>query len=301
MTARGAVVTEPGELPELQRALLAWAEQTLRPMPWRRTRDPWHILVSETMLQQTQVSRVELSFQLFTERWPTPAACAAAPRAAIIEAWAGLGYNRRAVNLHRAANVITADHDGVVPSGLAELLALPGVGPYTARAVRVFAFELHDAVVDVNAARVLSRAVAGAPMAQRELQALADAQVPVGRAWMWNQAVLELGATTCRKRVAHCERCPLLAHCAWAGRGDDPSVGSFGTGATQSRFEGSDRQGRGRVLEALRAGDLPMMAAESVTGWDDPERTGRVVASMMADGLLEIDQDVLTLPDRHGR
>ncbi len=283
-----------------QQALLDWADDALREMPWRSTRDPWWILVSETMLQQTQVSRVGPRFEAFVTAWPTPGACAAAPRSAIIEAWQGLGYNRRAVNLHEAAIALDRDHDGVVPDDLAALLALPGVGPYTARAVRAFAFEHDDGVVDVNAARVLARAVAGSSMTQREVQGLADAQVPPGRGWTWNQAVLELGATTCRKRRAACEVCPVREHCAWRGVGPDPAEGSFGTGSTQSRFEGSDRQGRGRVLEALRAGDLPQRAADAVTGWDDEARTDRIVASLVTDGLVELSDGVLTLPDRHG-
>lgn len=282
---------------ELQRDLLAWGRRELRDMPWRRTRDPWAILVAETMLQQTQVSRVAPRWTDFLDRWPTATACAEASRAAVLRAWQGLGYNRRAVALHRAAQAVAEDHGGTVPSDLDALLALPGVGPYTARAVRAFAHELDDGVVDVNAARVLARAVAGERLTPRRAQDLADELVPPGEGWLWNQSVLELGATHCRKRRVTCEVCPVAAHCAWRGVGPDPAEGSAGTGGTQSRFEGSDRQGRGRLLDALRAGPVRVQDAAHVTGWDDAERTARVVAGLVADGLVARTGPVLTLPD----
>ena len=280
----------------LRHALLAWGSDELRDLPWRQTREPWRILVAEIMLQQTQVSRVAPLWTAFIERWPTPADCAAAPRSEILRAWKGLGYNRRAVALHEAATRIADEHDGVVPSGLDALLALPGVGPYTARAVRVFAYELDDAVVDVNAARVLARAVAGRSLTGREVQRLADEQLPSGDAWLWNQSVLELGATLCRKRVAQCAVCPVAPHCAWHGEGPDPAAGSAGTGGRQSRFEGSDRQGRGRLLDALRVDDLPAVDADAVTGWADHDRTARIVDGLVADGLVVRDGSQLTLP-----
>jgi A/G-specific adenine glycosylase len=281
---------------DLQSALLAWARDELRDLPWRRTRDPWSILVAETMLQQTQVSRVAPRWEQFLERWPTAAACAAASRADVVRAWQGLGYNRRAVALHEAARRVVADHDGTVPRERQALLDLPGVGPYTARAVRAFAYELDDGVVDVNAARVLARAVAGRRLTAGEAQALADELVPAGRGWSWNQAVLELGATRCRKRRVACEGCPLAHLCAWRGQGPDPAEGSAGSGRPQPRFEGSDRQGRGRLLDALREGDLPAAAADGVTGWDDRERTRRVLDGLVADGLAARRGGVLTLP-----
>lgn len=281
----------------LQEALLAWGHRELRDMPWRSTRDPWHILVAETMLQQTQVSRVPPRWEAFLQRWPTPRACAGATRADVLRAWQGLGYNRRAVALHETAERITDDHGGRVPRAREDLLELPGVGPYTARAVRAFAFGLDDGVVDVNVARVLARAVAGSRLTAGEAQQLADDLVPAGEGWWWNQSVIELGATHCRKRSVACGSCPLAPHCAWRGEGPDPAAGSAGTGSTQSRFEGSDRQGRGRLLDALRAADLAADAAGGVTGWDDPERTGRVVDGLVADGLVVRAGAFLTLPD----
>ena len=174
-------------------ALLTWWERNGRDLPWRRTRDPWAVLVSETMLQQTQVPRVESRFGEFLEQFPTPAACAAAPAGAVVTAWAGLGYNRRALNLHRCATVVVERHDGSLPDDLEALLALPGIGPYTARAILVFAFERDIGLVDTNAGRFLSRAGAGRALAPKEAQTLADSLVPPGRGWAWGQEALDQG------------------------------------------------------------------------------------------------------------
>jgi A/G-specific adenine glycosylase len=163
-------------------ALLGWSEQSRRDLPWRRTRDPWAVLVSELMLQQTQVARVVRIYPGFMARFPDPASCARAPAGAVIEAWSGLGYNRRALNLHRIATTVVDRHGGQLPDTIEGLMALPGVGPYTARAVSVFAFEAECGVVDTNAWRVLARAVAGSRLSGRDAQALADELVPPGRA-----------------------------------------------------------------------------------------------------------------------
>ena len=264
------------------------------------------MLVSETMLQQTQVERVVPRYEAFVARFPDATSCAAAPVGDVITLWQGLGYNRRAVALHRTATEVVQRHDGRVPAALDELLALPGVGPYTARAVRVFAHGGHEAVVDVNVERVLRRAVAGEPLDRRATQALADELVAplVGEdVWTWNQAVMELGARHCRKRAPRCDDCPLREHCAWrAGEAAgaaaaDPAAGA---GSTQSRFEGSDRQGRGRIVDALRDGPLPVERADEVTGWDDEGRTARVVEGLVADGLVRQDGAVLRLPAGSG-
>jgi A/G-specific adenine glycosylase len=233
--------------------LLAWSETTRRDLPWRRTRDPWAVLVSELMLQQTQVARVEAAYRDFLTRFPDPAACAAAKAGEVVRAWEGLGYNRRALNLHRAARVIVDEHGGRVPDDLGALLALPGVGQYTARAVLAFAFERDHGVVDTNATRVLARAVTGRALSPREAQELADEMVPLGRGWEWNQAVLDLGATICVKRAPHCDRCPVANRCEWARHGfPEPDPADRPGAPRQPRFEGSDRQGRGRLVQALR-------------------------------------------------
>lgn len=284
----------------LRRRIDAVAD-TLRDLPWRRTRDPWGILVAETMLQQTQVGRVIPKWEAFLSTWPDPAAAAAAPVADVIAAWDGLGYNRRAVNLHAAAITVVADHDGRVPATLDDLLALPGVGSYTARAVAVFAFEQPEAVVDSNVARVLSRAVAGASLSSRQLQALADELAPAATSWRHNQAIMEVGARTCTKRAPGCGACCLLDICAWQGAGgargiDDPATTTAGVANRQSRFAGSDRQGRGRLVTALRRGPVAEADVAALVGWDDPERVARMVAGLVADHLVQRDDSLLRLP-----
>lgn len=272
-----------------QAALLKWAAESHRDLPWRRTRDPWAVLVSEAMLQQTQVARVVPRYHAFLDRFPTPTACAAAPPGDVLTLWAGLGYNRRAVQLHTAATTLVERYDGIVPDDLEGLLALPGVGPYTARAVLAFAFEADAAVVDTNVGRVLARR-AGRRLSPREVQAAADAWLPAGEAWAWNQGLLDLGAAVCRARRPSCERCPVADGCAWreAGRPDpDPATGSAGVSGSQSRFEGSDRQGRGRLVDALRSGPVAGGDLARVMGWDDdPARAERVAAGLVAEGLV---------------
>lgn len=283
-------------------ALSDWAERVRRDLPWRATRDPWAVLVSEAMLQQTQVARVVPAYAAFLDRFPTPTAAAAVPLADVLEAWAGLGYYRRARDLHRAAAVIVREHGGRVPADLALLTALPGVGPYTARAVLAFAHEHDHGVVDTNAARVLARAAAGRRLTASVAQRLADALVPPGGAWAWNQGMLDLGATVCTARAPRCDACPLAraGACAWWSRGrdaPDPAVGSAGTSARQAPFAGSDRQGRGRLLAALLAGPVEASALAATMGWpDDPARAERVAAALVAEGLAARDGDLLAAP-----
>lgn len=263
-------------------------------LPWRSTRDPWAVLVSEVMAQQTQLARVVPAYQRFLARFPTPAACASSPLGDVLRAWEGLGYNRRARNLHRAALAVVHEHHGRLPSTLHQLLALPGVGPYTARAVMAFAFEADVGVVDTNSGRVLSRAVAGRSLRPREAQDLVDGMVPAGAGWLFGQALLDLGAELCVPAAPRCRDCPIRRRCRWAaaGRsGPDPAVGSAGAPSAQGRFDGSDRQGRGRLVSALRTGAIPAEGVASAIGWsDDPERVARVVSGLVAEGLVVTDR-----------
>ena len=295
-----AAPTDAATSAALQGALLDWGDAVRRDLPWRATRDPWAILVSELMLQQTQVDRVVPRYHAFLARFPDPASCAAAAPAEVLRAWEGLGYNRRAVSLHRAATVIVDEHGGQVPADLEQLLRLPGVGPYTARAVLTFAFEQDRGVVDTNAARFLARAVAGERLTSRRAQELADAQVPAAEGWAWNQAVLDLGATVCTKRRPDCGACPIRNECRWAAAGfpaPDPAQGSAGVSTPQSTFEGSDRQGRGRIVQALRTGPIEVVRLPDVTGWDDdPERAHRVADGLVVEGLAEYVDGQLALP-----
>jgi A/G-specific adenine glycosylase len=275
-------------------AVLGWGLPRLRDLPWRQTRDPWAVLVSEVMLQQTQALRVVPKWLAFLAEFPTPAACAEAPLGDVLRLWQGLGYPRRARNLHGAATAIVAA--GSFPSSLEGLLALPGVGQYTARAVMVFAFESEVAVVDTNIARVYARVV-GRRLTPRGAQAAADSALPVAQAWAWNQCLMDLGALLCRPSSPGCVECPLRWRCAWHGVGDDPAVGSAGVSGRQARFEGSDRQGRGRLMRAAGSGPIAAADVAVAAGWPtQPSRAATVAASLVADGLLIAIDGHLRLP-----
>lgn len=289
-----ALVVSPsgGGLPaDFTENVLSWGEARLRDLPWRRTRDPWVVLVSEVMLQQTQVSRVIPKWLAFIDHFPTPAACAASPLADVLRAWLGLGYPRRARNLHLAAQTI--DAAGSFPSTLPGLLALPGVGAYTARAVLAFAFEADAAVVDTNIARIYAR-ITGERLTPKRVQAMADAALPRGESWLWNQCLMDVGATICRP-APRCDQCPVMTGCAWRGEGEDPAIGSAGVSTAQARFEGSDRQARGRLLAALTSAAVSLADAPTVMQ-RSPTEANRLLATLIADGLCTRTGDTLHLP-----
>lgn len=263
--------------------MLAWGEPRLRDLPWRRTRDPWAILVSEVMLQQTQVPRVMPKWCAFLEAFPTAETCAASSLADVLRLWQGLGYPRRARNLHATAVRVT--ELGGFPDTLDGLLALPGVGQYTARALLAFAFEHDAAAVDTNIARVYAR-VEGRRLTPREVQRLADEASPAGESWLWNQAIMDLGAMLCRPVAPACDECPLAGLCAWRGsEAPDPAVGSAGVSGRQARFDGSDRQARGALVKALGVGPVPLAAVPAIIG-RSPEVAARIVAGLVADRLV---------------
>ncbi|HWD52708.1 MAG TPA: A/G-specific adenine glycosylase [Acidimicrobiales bacterium] len=290
----------PEQLRAMGRAIADWgtaddhgaaAASSRRPdLPWRATRDPWAVLVSEVMLQQTQVSRAEPAYRAFLRRFPSPSACAAASLGDVLRAWQGLGYNRRAGSLHQAARVMVDSHAGEVPGELSELLALPGVGPYTARAVLAFSFGVEIGVVDTNAGRILSRAAAGQTLTPGRAQSLVDTMVPARRAWEFNQALLDLGATVCLAGNPVCDDCPIRKRCRWWASGrstPDPARGSAGVSTRQTVFAGSDRQGRGRLIDALRVRPVREVDLPEIMGWPgQPERAARVAAGLMAEGMV---------------
>jgi A/G-specific adenine glycosylase len=248
-------------------ALLEWYARVRRPLPWRATRDPWALLVSEVMLQQTQAARVVPYYEAFLARFPDPAALAAAAPRDVLAAWSGLGYNRRALALQAAARIVAA-HGW--PDDLTDL---PGVGAYTAAAIASFAWGRHEPAVDTNARRVLER-FDGVARGSAALAERARELMPAGGAAAYNQAMMELGATVCRPRAPRCPQCPVRAGCATRGYGR-PALRRRGA----ERFEDTDRWARGRVVAALLAGDA---VAPEITG----ERRERVLAGLERDGLI---------------
>jgi A/G-specific adenine glycosylase len=274
--------------------LLDWYAAQRRDLPWRRTRDPYAILVAEVMLQQTQVDRVIPKWHAWLERFPTIVELARASRADAIRAWQGLGYNLRAVRLHDIAGQVTAQHRGELPRSVEGLLGLKGVGRYTAGALACFAYGQPVAMVDTNVRRVLSRVFAIEP---GTVEAMAQSVVPVHAAYAWNQALMDLGATLCRARQPLCLVCPLLAECA----GPRSVVSSRQSGPRSSRpaqvFAGSSRFYRGRVLDLLTR--LPtgthMSLAELVASVGASEH---LVQRLAVDGLVTIDAaNRVGLPD----
>ena len=287
-------------MPDLATPLIAWYRGHARDLPWRRAGfDAWGVLVSEFMLQQTPVSRVIPHLEAWLTRWPTPAHLAASPPADAVHQWANLGYPRRALWLHRAAVEIRDRHDGVVPRDVDALLALTGIGDYTARAVAAFAYGDRHPVVDTNTRRVLARAIDGrsqpGPPAKTDLAAM-DAVLPSGRddAAIVNAAAMELGAVVCVARSPRCESCPIADRCAWRAAGY-PDTGD--TRRRQARYEGSDRQARGAVMKALRdAAPAAVSAAQVIAGWADGIQRDRAIDSLIADGLVEAVDGELRLP-----
>lgn len=303
-TTSGADTVLEGRLLRLQRLLLAWYRSDARPLAWRRTHDPYRIMVSEIMLQQTQVARVQPIYGAFIERFPTVQSLAAAPRGDVLRAWRGLGYNRRAVSLHRAAQIIAGQHAGRVPDSLVKLRELPGVGEYTARAVLAFAYRRDTAPVDVNVARVVSRAVVGEPLTRKETQDVADGLVPAGRGSVWSAALMDLGARYCTTATPRCSACPVAAACAWRLAGDadpaaqvpDPAAATALQSRPQGAFAGSDRYHRGRLVDMLRRGPVECDDLPKAAELDD---TGRLVAltrSLVEEGMAEWSEGTLHLP-----
>lgn len=283
-------------------AILAWYAERGRPLAFRRTRDPYAVLVSEAMAQQTQAARAADHWERFMDRFPTVDALAAATPADVLRAWQGLGYDRRALALWRAARIVVDEYGGQVPGTVAELQALPGVGPYTARAVAALAFGVPVGAVDVNVRRVLGRIVASDPteLSSSHLQSIADASVPADRAGEWTHAVMDIGATLCRPRAPRCEACPARPWCRLASK-QSVLTGALGAGlrtaAAPTRavrepaapFTSTTRWLRGRILDRLRAApDGEWVALDAAIGTHDLVRVRAAADAMAADGVLEL-------------
>ncbi|MGQ0775620.1 MAG: A/G-specific adenine glycosylase [Pseudonocardiales bacterium] len=270
-------------------ALIAWFDTHARDLPWRdHATTPWGVLVSEVMLQQTPVQRVTGVWTEWMARWPHPSGLAAETPGTVVRAWGKLGYPRRALRLHAAAEVIAAQHGDVVPSDVDTLLALPGIGAYTARAVAAFGYGRRVPVVDTNVRRVVARAVHGladaaAPAVSRDL-ADVDAVLPDTQAARFSAALMELGAVVCTARQPHCADCPLLACCSWVRSGRPAATGP---GRPAQRFAGTDRQVRGLLLDVLRGAVHPVPQARLDAVWVDVAQRHRCLDSLLVDGLVE--------------
>ncbi|WP_336652743.1 MULTISPECIES: A/G-specific adenine glycosylase [unclassified Leucobacter] len=286
-------------------ALNAWYARTARELPWRAAAvTPWAILVSEFMLQQTQVDRVIPRWTAWIERWPTPSALAAEEPGEAVRAWDRLGYPRRALWLHRAAIEITEQHGDQVPSDVDQLLALTGIGPYTARAVAAFAFGERHPVVDTNTRRVLARMMHGkaaagmpAPSDLSDMEQLLPEQPEA--AAVCNAAAMELGAVVCTARAPRCDACPVAQWCEWRGAGYPDNAPS--KRPRQAKFAGSDRQVRGRIMAVLRNAAAPVSTAQALAaaadgGVRDPEQPRRAYDSLITDGLMVEFDGTVRLP-----
>ena len=271
---RRQVYTDTAFRRTLRHRLLRWYADAGRDLPWRRTRDPYAILVSEVMLQQTQVSRVVPAYASFLKRFPTLRSLARAPLGDVLRHWSGLGYNRRARDLHRVAGLSRSG----LPADAQALDALPGIGAYTAGAVACFAFGTRTAFADTNIRRVLGRIVLGRIASEREAIAI-DEELAPRDARPWHHALMDLGATICVARAPRCDACPLALRCA--GRGVD---GVATPKRRQSSFASSDRRVRGRIIASLRDGEMTIAGLRRAL--DDP-RVDRLVATLADEGLVE--------------
>jgi A/G-specific adenine glycosylase len=273
--------------------LLDWYDRSRRDLPWRdRGVTPWQILVSEFMLQQTPVARVLPIWGQWVVRWPTASATAAASAADVLRAWGKLGYPRRALRLHAAATAIASQHDDMVPAEVDVLLALPGIGAYTARAVAAFGYGHRVPVVDTNVRRVMARAMhgiadAGPPSTFRDL-ADVDGVLPRSQAARFSAALMELGAVVCTARRPRCADCPVAGECTWVRAGRPTGTVAARPG---QRYAGTDRQVRGLLLDVLRAAADPVPRAQLDLVWHDAPQRDRCLGSLLVDGLVEQTSD----------
>jgi A/G-specific adenine glycosylase len=281
----------PHPYASLHGCVLNWFAAAARELPWRDpAAGPWAVLVSEFMLQQTPVSRVLPVYSEWLRRWPTPATLAAEPGGEVIRAWGRLGYPRRALRLHAAAQAIVERHGGRVPDDHDALLALPGVGAYTAAAVASFAFGRRHPVVDTNVRRVFARAVTGVaqppPSPTAAERRLAESLLPPDEptAARWAAATMELGALVCTARAPRCPDCPIRGRCAWALAGRPAYDGPPRRG---QGYDGTDRQARGRLLAILRDSAGPVTGARLDRAWPDAVQRERALDGLVADGLVE--------------
>jgi A/G-specific adenine glycosylase len=285
---------------EYEAPILRWYASHARDLPWRHPdASAWSVLVSEIMLQQTPVARVLPAHQAWLARWPVPASLAASTPGDAVRQWGRLGYPRRAIRLHAIARIVADQHAGEVPGSAAALIALPGIGPYTAAAVASFAFGHRHAVLDTNVRRVLARLVRGEQPPPRSTSAaefaLAETLLAADgrRAARWSVAVMELGALVCTSARPSCSLCPVARQCSWLRQGSPAAAGS----QRSQPYAGSDRQCRGRLLAVLRDASGPVTAARLDAAWPDRQQRARALAALIADGLaVSLPDEKFSLP-----
>lgn len=292
LNRHGGATLEP-----VRRRVIEWFAVNARPLPWRDASvTPWGVLVSEIMSQQTPVARVEAPWREWMRRWPSPADLAGASSAEVLRAWGRLGYPRRALRLAEAARIVAEEYGNRVPDDEEALLALPGVGRYTAAAVMAFAYERRSLVLDTNIRRVLARLDGGQEAAPKSETSPERTRAA---AWLpdddancaaWSAAVMELGALVCTAKSPRCEACPVREACAWVASGCPAWEGAARTGQA---WKGTDRQCRGRIMAALRANDRPVPLVD--IAWPDPDQAARCAASLIEDGLAHRVGDGLRL------
>lgn len=283
---------------ELHDRIINWFDGAGRDLPWRSDASPWAVMVSEFMLQQTPVSRVLPVYEAWVERWPTPTDLAKASTGDAVRAWGRLGYPRRALRLHAAATAIVEQHAGKVPESHDALLALPGVGEYTAAAIASFAYRQRHVVLDTNVRRVLARIVSGeqfpAPSLTSAERELATLLMPESDAHRWAAATMELGALVCTARAPVCADCPVSDLCRWRKAGYPAYDGPPRRGQA---WAGTDRQCRGRLMAVLRDSPVPVSKIQLDLAWPDELQRERALDGLVADGLVEpLDDEMYRLP-----
>ncbi len=283
---------------QLHERIIGWFDDAGRDLPWRRDASPWAVMVSEFMLQQTPVSRVLPVYEAWVERWPTPSDLAKASTGDAVRAWGRLGYPRRALRLHAAATAIVEQHRGEVPRSHDALLALPGVGEYTAAAIASFAYGQRHVVLDTNVRRVFARIVSGEQFPAKSLtsaeRALATSLMPEHDAHGWAAATMELGALTCTARAPVCSECPVSDLCRWRKAGYPAYDGPPRRGQA---WVGTDRQCRGRLMAVLRDSPVPVPKIQLDLVWPDELQRERALDGLVADGLVEpLERDLYALP-----
>lgn len=312
----------PDQVIQVQSSLLKWYAQEHRDLPWRTTNDPYAILVSEVMLQQTQVDRVLPKYKQFLSAFPTLADLAAAPTAEVISAWVPLGYNKRAISLQSIAKQVITEYDGHIPDSIDELLKLKGIGRYTAGAIACFAYRKHVATVDTNIRRVLHRVFLGLEQPEQKINdgqmlLLAEHVLPADQAYNWNQSLMDLGATICTSNDTRCGSCPLQESCVAYAEMSQYSLFPSGVVLRQLRkvaekksgyqtqpFTSSNRYFRGRIVDLLRSAPanqripLAVLGVQIKPGFstEDSAWLQQIINGLVKDGLLDVTEDGVRLP-----